>query len=549
MSNVIQYNGSDVFQDQPCPLISKSVSYLFAGDSRVLEQNLITLRGELTGCGIDDLNSARQSALNVFSDSFKDLYVSGVDTFTGVKIDSISFDESPYLQILPYTISLTHYPSGGFQIAHGVQDPVSEWSYTEGEDQTISITHNVSARGINTNFSQLGGNALDNAKDFVTGQLTGAWEIPRPYMIDTSNTNFKSFLTSFSESIDKLSNTISVTRNFSTDPKDLEGNVILRYTQQIEENEGQSPSITYNGTIDAGETGYIKYNQPKQRESSNLTQIRDRYDEFKDSLETTNFLSERVTEDTGINRLTFSLSFNSGDEEPSIIDDFTITVSENSDSSLFTVSINGNLSPKQGCIGTKFNDVSGAFQGDSHKFQICDEIYKDFYTSAHGSTQAKPYEVVLNTKPLSKNISYNQNQDRVSYTNNFDDRNLLQFQDDSNVTSFDYQMNFNPSVQAVVANPSVQGGYILQDLGYRPRASFSMSTNSQSEISSGDYIDFAKSQFNKMTEDPKDILQESNNYNVSYSKSSSSEYSRSFHSKYAILDIDTNYTGLNEFRL
>jgi hypothetical protein len=546
--SIIKYDGVDVFSNQPTPLVSKSVNYQSQGDTRVLEEHIISLRGELTGCGIDDLASARQNAINVFSESFKNLYISGVDTFTGVKILDLSFDQAPYLQILPYSVSLAHYPSGGFEVAYGVADPQNEWTYSESDNQTVSITQSVSARGINTDFSTLGGNALDNAKNFVTSQLTGTWEIPRPYIIDTKNTNFKSYLVSFNENVDKIANTISVTREFLTDPKDLEGNVILRYSKQIEEAEGEQTRISYNGTIDAGASGYIK-NYPSTREYSNLNDIRSRYTQFKDSLETTNFLTENVTEDTGINRINFSLSFNSGDTEPSIIDDFSITVQENADSSLFSVSINGNLSAKQGCIGTRFSDVSGAYDGDSHRFQICDQIYQDFYTASHGSAQSKPSSVVLNSKPLSTNVSYNSGQETVSYSNSFNDRTLLQWQADD-VNSIEYDMSFTPSLQAVTSSPSAtKGGFIFQDLGYTSRAGFSITTSSPNYIPSGDYIDFAKSQFSKMTEDPEEVLLEANSYNKTSANSTSSEFGRSFDSKYTILDITQDYTGLTEFRL
>ena len=72
-----------------------------------------------------------------------------MDTFTGVKVESINFDSSPYLQSLPYSVSFAHYPSGGFQFAYGVSNPSSTWNYTENQNKTISIEHSVSAKGIN----------------------------------------------------------------------------------------------------------------------------------------------------------------------------------------------------------------------------------------------------------------------------------------------------------------------------------------------------------------------------------------------------------------
>ena len=548
MPAIIEYDGVAVFAGHPAPLISKSVNFVSQGDTRTHEEHTLTLRGELTGCGIDELLTARQLAINTFSESFKDLYVSGIDTFTGVKIESVSFDDSAYLSVLPYTITLNHYPSGSFDFYHGVTNPVNQWTYTESENQIVSITNTVSAQGLSTEFSQLGGNALDNAKSFVTSQLTGAWEIPRPYLIDTKNTEFQSYLTSFNESVDKITNTVSVNRTFVTDPQDVNGNIILRYSEQVQETEGQQTTISYDGTIDAGATGYIK-NAPSSRESSNLSDIRSRYTEFKNSLDATDFLSERVTEDTGINRLTFSISYNSGDTEPSIIDDFNITVSENSDSSLFSVSIDGDVSAKHGCEKT-FEEIKSYHQGDSHKFQICDEIYKNFYKQSHGSKQERPTNVVLNVKPLSTSKTENEKARTLSYSASYNDRNLLRWQEDPDVNSVSYDMSFAPPVQVVKSSASaLKGGYIFQDLGYKNRSKFTISSSSSQYIPSGEYLSFAKSQFTKMTDSPEDIILSDTSYEKNIDESTSLNFSRSFNSQFNVIDVDTNYTGIDDLRV
>lgn len=557
--SMITYNGLEVLSGQVTPLISKTTSYNSQGDTRTLHQNNITLRGEITGCGIDELSSGRQLLIDTFSESFRNLYVSGVDTFTGVKIDSITFDETPYLQILPYSVSMTHYPSGGFLVAHGVEAPQNTWTYQEQEDQTVIINQSVSAKGVNTDFDQSGlvsgsvGNALQNAINFVSGQMTGAWEIPRPYIIDTSNTNFKCYLTSFSEDIDKLSNTVSVSRSFRTDPTDLEGNVIIRYTKQFDQDIGSPIRISCNGTVDAGKTGCL-INYPSTRSTGNLEQARNRYEEFKNSLlgevGSTDFLTESVTEDTGINRISFQLSFNSGDTEPSIIDDFTITVQESSDSSLVSVSMNGTVRAKKGCVGTNFAAVDAYYNSGNHKFQICDQIYREFYTTEHGSAQNRPNDVVLNVKPLSDGVSKNENLETVSYNRSLDDRNLLAWANDSTVNSVDYNMVLTPSLQVVKSTPSnTNSGFIFEDLGYSKRAKFSINTSSSSDISKDSYVNFANSQFRKMTNSPDGIILERDTYELSNSNASSSNYEKSFYSQYQILDIGSSYTGLDDFRL
>lgn len=545
---MITYNNTEVLQGHPSPLISKSKNYEYKGDVRILERDSITLRGELTGCNSGDLVTARNSILTLFSDNFKNLDVSGVGVFTGVRVESIAFDQSPYLQTLPYTITMSHYPSGGFQVAYGVSEPTNQWSYTEQEDQTLQITQEVSARGVNTEPGEFGGNALDNAKNFVTSQLTGAWEIPRPYLIDTKDTNFKCYLTSFNTNIDKMSNTVSATRSFRTDPTDLEGNIILRYNQQVEQAEGERVKISYDGVIDAGVSGYIT-NAPSTTASNNLSGIRDRYEEFKSSIDASVFLNERVTEDTEINRLTFGLTFYSGDNEPNIIDDFTITLQEDSNSSLVSVSINGTISPKEGCLNTgNLANIKAFYDGPNHKYQICEEIYKEFYTIGRGCAINKPSEVFLNEKALTTNQSINENLETLTYTTNYNDRNLMNWNTDDSINSVDYNISYQPSLKVITATPSASnGGFIYQDLGYSTNASISVDVNSNQTIPEDEYDDFVKSQSRKMTTNKKDFDLDSESYSQTRAESSSFKKSLSFQSNNDF--VDGNFTGINEFKL
>tara|TARA_R110000822_G_scaffold110654_6_gene241020 strand:+ start:49955 stop:51601 length:1647 start_codon:yes stop_codon:yes gene_type:complete len=547
--SLIKYNGVDLFADQIPPLVGKSVSYESNGDTRVLQLETITLNGEITGCGRDNLRTARDAVVNALSTDFKDLDISGIDILTGVKIESIDFASSPYLESVPYSIQFTHYPTGGFEIAHGVSNPSSQYSYSEGKDQKVSITHTISAQGINTDGSVLGGNALDNAKNFVTSRLMGVWEVPRPYLIGTEETEFKAYLTDYSQNIDKVSNTFSVTRNFMTDPSDVSGHVILRYTKNIEQNDIDDITISYNGVIDAGRDDVIHTLATQSKTSDGLNNIRSKYVEFKDSLDALSFIDESVNEDTGINRLTFGLSYISGSNEPPITDNFTITVEEGSDSSLFNVSINGNIFSKSGCVGTRFNDVSGYYEGDSHNFEICESIYRDFYTSAHGSTQERPDGIILNNNPLSRGKSYNPIGETMSYSASFNDRTSLHWGNE-NVHSMDYNMTLTPSLTAITSSPSAtKTGWIFEDLGYRSRAVFSFDINSTNSVGSGDLKDLAIHQFHKMTDKPEDIKMESDSFNTGISKSVNQSWSRSFHSKYSLLDTSVSYTGISEVRI
>tara|TARA_R110000824_G_scaffold5072_3_gene23626 strand:+ start:5560 stop:7191 length:1632 start_codon:yes stop_codon:yes gene_type:complete len=542
---LIKYDGIGVFEGQAEPLVAKTTSFTSNGDNRVLLEETISLAGELTGCGMSELIAARTGALHVFATGFKNLEIEGIDTFTGVKVQSISFDDSPYLASLPYNITLLHYPSGGYEVAHGITDPQSVYTYTENQDQTLSIQHEVSARGINTS-SAAGGNALANATNFVSGQITNA--IPRPAMIDTTDNAFEMYLVDFSESVNKIDNTISINRTFQTDPTASVGNVILRYTSEFSLTQGEETTVTYNGDINAGRPTGVT-------DTERMVQVRTKYDEFKDSIETPRFLTENVTEDTGINHLSFSFSYISGDSEPDIIDDFTINLEENSDSSLFTASINGNLSTKGMCINSdNFAALTAYYSGGTHEnnhdhnYEMCQSLYEDFYTEAHGSCQTKPAEIInLNPRSISRSVGENEFAQTLSYNASYNDRISVE-----GAHTFDYSMRFTPSLPAVKTVASAyNNGWIFEDLGYRQRAVFSISINARSinnaPLSREVLQNFGKKKFNELTDSPERVITTADEYVLNNETVESTTYARSFHSQYTFTEAD--YTGIQTFNV
>jgi hypothetical protein len=547
---LINYNGVDVFSGQAEPLVSKSTSFISQGDNRILVEETISLAGELTGCGSGDLIAARSLALDVFSTGFKNLEISGIGIFTGVKIASISFDQSPYLQSLPYTIDLTHYPSGGFRFGGGVTDPRSTYTYTENPNQTVSIQHEVAAKGINTSTTIPGGNALDNAKAFVEDQLG---EPPRPAMINTWNTDFETYLVDFNESIDKLNNTISVSRSFESDLTDslFGGNIILRYASEAEETEGEEIAVSCNGTINGGRpTGDI--------DAARMTDVRERYNILKDGeLGVSTFISETVAEDTGICQLSFSFSYISGDTEPEgITDDFTITIEENSDSSLFSVSVNGSLSATTRGIGgvaggeTTFAALSGRYDTiDSHK-DSCEEIYESFYVNDYGGCQNKPENVNFNQKEISKSVGYNEYAQTISYNASYNDRTQVE-----EYHTLDYTMNFRPSLWAVKSVASAyKNGWLVEDLDYRSRGGFSINCSARSEGVMSSSTDkaalksLAEDKFNKFIPSKLDEIIEEDQYVLNNQNVSSSSFSASFYGDNQFTD-QIDYTGILGFYL
>jgi hypothetical protein len=528
---LITYNSKDVFTDQLEPMIGKTTSFPSNGDNRMLVEDKITLVGELTGCNLSGLLDARKQVIDVFADNFKTLVIGGVGSFTKAKIESITFDESPYLASLPYNISLVHYPDGGYEFGFGITNPKNSYTYVENTNGTLSISQQVSAQGINTT-SSYPGNGLENATAFVKDLLD--YDIPRPATIDTLGTDFGMYLVEFSEEIDKLNKIVTINRTFETDMSAALGAIILRYTSQLAETEGEEVTIAYNGTVDAGR-------------ENDLVDAREKYEKFRDGLGETTFINENVTEDPNINNISFSFTCVRG---PQMMDDYTITLEENSDSSLFSVSINGNITTRGKCMSAaNYELIEAEYNDDSsegHRFDVCQSLYNDFYTTDRGSHQENP-GVGLGKSVIAKSIGFNEYDQSASYSASYNDRQVFY-----GMHSLDFTVTLTPSLFPVKAVPSAYTkGWIFEDLGYRSRAKFSISLTAKS---SGDVLphsslkNLSTQEYHKFVKGGVSAYVTMDQYSVNNKNVASATYAASFHSSKSFTDND-DYTTIRTFEL
>ena len=134
----------------------------------------ITINGVISGDAFSELSGAQTGVINAFSSDFSSFVIqdsgSPMDTvYSGSDciVRGIAFEESRYNKLVGYSINLQAHQAGYFEHNYGVLDPVDEFSYDEQEeDEIITLTHNVSARGFRSGLSQ----AFDNAKTFVVGR-------------------------------------------------------------------------------------------------------------------------------------------------------------------------------------------------------------------------------------------------------------------------------------------------------------------------------------------------------------------------------------------
>lgn len=204
----------------------------------------ITLDGVITDIKTPEV--AREYLISIFGRQFKTLSVSAIQSenvknelynWSNITINSISLEQSPYFKdsFIKYQIKCTAYA-----LPSGVIDPSNEFSFTEGEDGTISVTQKISARGVSIENNM---EAFENAKAFVQN-LTGQ----KPTYCGTkflpSNDGI---LLSVSENINRSEGVYSVTKTYKYNTNNPSPNFVRYTSLDIEDSLGSEYKIAnYN---------------------------------------------------------------------------------------------------------------------------------------------------------------------------------------------------------------------------------------------------------------------------------------------------------------
>tara|TARA_Y100000593_G_C4323486_1_gene345314 strand:- start:8906 stop:11110 length:2205 start_codon:yes stop_codon:yes gene_type:complete len=207
----ISWGSLDIFGDysgcQPTPMVSIEYNNQFIGSGREHSYSTIKLSGQIvftkclewyvnTGAATPDgktLNNRMEALLwsmfrigggEGFSKNFQKLTITENSLSSGLgdvkswdtcQVDGISFSESTLADVVEYNISIKCYEYAQWHI-HNVVDPVDSLSFKDNEDGTWTMTHSVSARGVesatsHTNHSPNHANAFENAFNFVKSRV------------------------------------------------------------------------------------------------------------------------------------------------------------------------------------------------------------------------------------------------------------------------------------------------------------------------------------------------------------------------------------------
>ena len=498
MAVQIKYDGEDPFDGLPTPFVERSVEYI--GDNSTVDAvEQISLRGQIPPSGATNCDrftyfiNEQTSLLNYFSNSYKKFEIiedgEVIVSRENVRINSVDFSDSNYSSMLEYAITLSVY-RGDFMVHSGVADVSNTISYKENEDKTLSISHEVSARGIRDSESASSSTALEKAKAFVGAEIARQKiDIPpvlishakvsdseSPMTPTVTETAFLEtvdpILISLNENIDRLSGSYSVSKEYKSDLYFYEEG-LLRYTADLDLSPDGYNIVRISGDITYEEdlSGQVEFDKLVSRYKS--------FDFFGaakrlsgiDSLNKVP-LNRSVSKDSSKNILSFSLSYDnnpnfSSENGVETVMDFSFS----NDSNFITINVGGSMSARLG--------IKNRWEVAKNAFDILDiaaqakTAYESHLEDVLGYDNSLMEKMPFNNNILEKSISFNKSEGIVDFSYSFD--NFSQTPDNTVFKMFDYNVSVSHPTSQFAANKEYLGSWVVQDSGSSPRGSKNVS--------------------------------------------------------------------------
>jgi hypothetical protein len=184
------------------------------------------------------------------------VFVSGVFP----RLEGLAIDEDSWVNKLKYSFELVYDEIDSAVGVSGLVNSISdEWSWNEDDNDTVSVSHTVSADGINSAAEGSPSNALTNAKNLVDVRL-GLNEIPATFPQRVFNLyNSTSYIKrSQSESVNKQGGSYSVTEDFLF-ASGISNTCVHRNSFDFSKDQGGVVTVNVNGNIIPG--GEIAYDR------------------------------------------------------------------------------------------------------------------------------------------------------------------------------------------------------------------------------------------------------------------------------------------------
>lgn len=482
MSTKIYYDGVDIVGSQPVPMFGLTQSMIHHG-KRHGQSSSISLDGQLTGTEATMVDNI-ESLVAKFSENFKDLKVeeegSDVLTFSNCKVESINFSESTLSRLTEYSISLSCY--NNFSGTFGVLNPSEKVSYSENDDGTVSLTHDVSADGFSTSSSY--NNAFNNAKNYVAG-LTGWNPVTSvaPYFINGGYGAYP-ILLSTTETIDRLNATYSVSESylFSTGVTDY--TPVVNYSVSKETSvEDEVTTVSVEANAKGGKN--LSVNWATYAAGLDLYSVATGWSETTDLL--TQPLEYSVDEDGHSNTLSIRASYDNNKlfAGSNVYCEPSFSFSTDNLTDITTVSVEASFFSRGSWANQKSNIESYIATLEARADGIIGYLHGEantVYIGIYGST----FALSKHCTAFSKKINDFTHEYSVSAEFSNTDTFPTTSPHWSSYNSASYSLNVTPSIKKYSANPSYNqnGYYLIYDVGINPREQVSFTVNTISNTSS-----------------------------------------------------------------
>lgn len=178
------------------------------------------------------------------------------------RIASINFDESQIVNHRQYTIVFEYETDFGND---KVKEYSEDWSYEQQENDTVGVSHNISAVGVNNSGVN---SSIANARAFVLSKVAGASPdkaqaalIRQPYVQSIQDVdNLAAFNHVLTESSDITAGSYSATETWILSSGNYQDDRTVDHTFELRDDNVLIESISVNGTIQGyGDTTFDKF--------------------------------------------------------------------------------------------------------------------------------------------------------------------------------------------------------------------------------------------------------------------------------------------------
>jgi hypothetical protein len=469
MRTEIYYGNNPVFSGLcPTPLVSRKDDFVRYGKRWATVEGL-SLEGMLTGCfSFAEMLQRQSQLLSGFSKNFQELRVeeAGQVVYSQdvVFVKGISFPESNYSYMLPFSIELQGYPSGFFSGFYGVLDPQNVFSFSQQGDDIVSISHTVSAKGFNTSSSQT--DALQNAINFCES-YSGLNGLVAPNFISSGNIS-NSVLKTISQNVDRLNATCSISETWDYDPI-LGGEGLLRYVSSF--NSGAEEGVVKTdlaGSLVGGHNVDLGTLRTRMAALNFYEMASGHYSQLFNGTLNSKELSVNIEENPLSNAIDFTYSFDD-DPRPNPYFDDSFSMNLNEINAEKTASIEVAFKWRGNC---RCNNEAGwnelkSYADSFNYFQLASER-NEYYNSG----------TFLKVNPISSGVSQDKNQCQLTVSVEFENLDLALIPPHP-LHSFDYSIQVKPALPQYSAKPTIcKGHYSIFNLNYNNRATYTINGNS-----------------------------------------------------------------------